>query len=81
MGHGCGISQYPQFYDTIKNIYQMLPRSYVVSYSGETGHIFLHKPSIIELSKSVETFIMNSISDMPTIKYWQNLGSIVDKEK
>ena len=81
LGHGFGISQYPQFYDTIKNIYQMLSRSYVVSYSGEKGHTFLHKPSIIELSKSVETFIMNSISDMPTIKYWQNLGSIVDKAK
>ena len=24
---------------------------------------------------------MVSISDMPTIKYWQNLGSIMDKSK
>ena len=27
--HGCGVSQYPHFYDRIKNIYQMSPRPYV----------------------------------------------------
>ena len=67
--HGCGYSQYPHFYDTIKNIYQMLPRPYVGSYSGGRGHQFLHKPWILALAKSVETFIMVSISDMPTITY------------
>ena len=41
LGHGCGVSQYPQFYDTNKNIYQMLPRPYVVSYSGQKGHKIL----------------------------------------
>ena len=79
LGHGCGVSQYPQFYDTIKNIYIMLPRPYVGSYSGAKGHQYFHKPWILSLSKSVETFIMVSISDMPTIKYWQNLESIMDK--
>ena len=64
-----------------KNIYQMLPRPYMGSYSGGKGHQFLHKPWIIALAKSVETFSMVSISDMPTIKYWQNLGSITDKSK
>ena len=49
----------------------MLPRPYVVSYSGEKGRHFFHKPWILELAKSVETFIMVSISDMPTIKYWK----------
>ena len=68
LGHGWGVSQYPQFYDTIKYIYQMLPRPYVESYSGEKGHQFLHEPWIIELSKSVEKFLMVSISDIPTIK-------------
>ena len=81
LGHGCGVSQYPQFYDTIKNIYQMLPRPYVGIYSVEKGHQFLHKPWILVLAKSVETLIMVSIIDMPTIKYWQNLGSIMDKAK
>ena len=62
LGHGCGVSQYPHFYDTIKSIYQMLPCPYVESYSGEKGHQFLHKPWILEISKKVETFIMVSIS-------------------
>ena len=56
LGHGCGVSQYPQFYDRIKNIYQMLPRPYVGSYSGEKGHQFLNKLWILALAKSVERF-------------------------
>ena len=58
LGHGCGVSKYPQFYDRIKVIYQILPRPYVESYSGEKGHYFLQEPWIISLAKSVETFIM-----------------------
>ena len=57
LGHGCGVSQFPQFYDTNKNIYQMLPRPYVGSYSGEKGHQILQQPWIIVLAKSSETFI------------------------
>ena len=59
----------------------MLPCPYVGSYSGEKGHQFFHKPWILALAKPVETFIMISISDMLTIKYWQNLGIIMDKAK
>ena len=59
--------------------YQLLQRPYVGSYSGEKVHQFFHKQWILALAKSVETFIMVSISDMPTIKYWQNLESIMDK--
>ena len=41
LGHGCGVSQYPHFYDRIKNIYQMLPCPCAGSYSGEKGcHFF-----------------------------------------
>ena len=40
LGHGCGVSQYPQFYDRIKYIYIILPRPYVGSYIGEKGHQF-----------------------------------------
>ena len=36
---------------------------------------------IIALAKSVETFILVSISEMPTIKYWQNLERTMDKAK
>ena len=81
LGHGCGVSQYPQFYDTNKKQYQMLPRPYLGSYSGEEGHKILQQPWIIALAKSVETFIIVSIYEMPTIKYWQNLGSTMDKAK
>ena len=59
----------------------MLTRLYVGSYSGEMGHQFLQEPLILALSKSAETFIMVSISDMPTVQYWQNLGSMLDKSK
>ena len=42
---------------------------------------FLQKPWILTLAKSVETFIHVSINDMPTIKYWQNLGWNMEKAK
>ena len=38
----------------------------------EKGHEFLQQTWIIALAKSVEAFLFVSISDMPTIKYWQN---------
>ena len=59
----------------------MLPRPYHGSYSGEKGHEFLQQTWIIALAKSVETFLFVSISDMPTIKYWQNLEKIMDTAK
>ena len=80
LGHGCGVSQYPQCYDTNKNI-GMLPFPYVGSYSGEKGHQILQQPWIIVLAKSIETFIIVSIFEMPTIKYWQNLGRIMEEAK
>ena len=51
----------------------MLPLPYVGSYSYEKGHQFFHEPWILALAKSVKTFFMLSISDMPTIKYWKIL--------
>ena len=59
----------------------MLLHPYVGRYSGEKGHQFLHKPLILLLVKSFETFIMVSRSDMPTIKYWEMFKSILDKAK
>ena len=61
--------------------FTMLPRPYVGSYSGEKGRQFLQKPWILELAKSVETFILVSIYDIPTIKYWKILGWTMDKAK
>ena len=63
------------------NKIQMLPRPYFRSNVSEKGHQFLQKPWIAALSKSNETFIHVSINDMTTIKYWQNSGWIMDKEK
>ena len=37
--------------------YQMLPRPYVGSYSGEKFQQILQQPWIIALAKSIETFI------------------------
>ena len=71
LGHGCVVSQHPQFYDIFKKN-QMLPRPYVECYIGEKGHQFLKEPWIIALFKSVEIFIMVSISDMTTSQYWKN---------
>ena len=59
----------------------MLPSPYVGSYSGERGHPFLQEKWMISLEKSVEIFVMVSISDIPTIKYWYNLGTIMDTAK
>ena len=57
LGHGCDVSQYPQFYDIIKYIYQMLSRPYVGSYICEKGHNLFQEPWIIALAKSVEIFL------------------------
>ena len=59
----------------------MLPRPYVGSYSGEKGHQILQQPWIIALSNSIETFLIVSIGDMPKVKYWQNLGRIMEEAK
>ena len=59
----------------------MLPHPYVGSYFCEKGRQFLKKPWILALAKSVEIFILVSIYDIPTIKYWQNLGRNIKKAK
>ena len=59
----------------------MLPSPYVGRYSVEKGHQFWQKPWIIALAKLIETLIIVSIYDMPTIKYWQNLGRTTEIAK
>ena len=80
LGHGCGVSQYPQFYDRIKNIYQMLPRPYVGSYSGEKGHQFLNKLWILALAKSVERFLCFN-KWHANYKILSNFGKKLDKAR
>ena len=81
LGHSCGFSQYPQFYDANKTKFQMLPRPYFGRNVSEMGHQFLQKPWILALDKAVETFIHVSINETPTIKYWENLVWTMDKAK
>ena len=59
----------------------MLPRPYVVSYSGQKGHKILQQPWILALAKSVETFIEVSMGEIPTIKYWKILERIMNQAK
>ena len=35
--HGCGVSQYPQFYDEHLENYQLLPRPYLRIFAGNNG--------------------------------------------
>ena len=71
LGHGCRVSQFSQFYDRVFN--QILPRPYVGCYQVEKGNLFFKEKCIVGLAKSVGIFVMVSISDMPTLKYWRNL--------
>ena len=59
----------------------MLPCPYVGRYSGQKGQKNLQQPWILALAKSAETFIILSIYEMPTVKYWQNLGRIMEEAK
>ena len=53
LGHGCGVSQFTQFFDRIKNTNQILPRYYVECSEVEKVHLFKKKKVVVDLSKSV----------------------------
>ena len=74
--HGCGVSPFLRFYDKNKKTYQLLPGPYARSYLGEKGHKYLQETWVLELAKPADFFVLVSISDMPNIKYWKNLGKI-----
>ena len=42
----------------------------MVSYEGEKGNLFLKEKWIVDSEKPVELFVIVSISDMQTVKYW-----------
>ena len=62
-------------------MYQMIPHPYVGSYSGEKGHQLFQEHWILALERSIETFVMVSISGMASIKYWENLWKIINTAK
>ena len=39
--YGCGVSQYPQFYDKDLDMYQVLPCPYIGSFEGFPGDKFI----------------------------------------
>ena len=41
--YGCGMSQYPQFYDKYLDMYQLLPHPYMGSFEGFHGDKFIKK--------------------------------------
>ena len=43
---------------------------------GKRAHVLNHSHG-----KIIETFIIVSMFEMPTIKYWQNLGRIMEEAK
>ena len=53
LGHGGGFSQFTQFYDRIKNKYQILPRPYMDSYEGEKINHILKEKLIVELENQL----------------------------
>ena len=50
LGYGCGVSQYPRFYDKYLDMYQVLPRPYIGSLYGFPGDKF--KKMGVRLGKS-----------------------------
>ena len=46
----------------------------------EKGNLFV-KNIIVELAKSVGLFVMVSISDMPTLSYWEKSRKNMPREK
>ena len=59
----------------------MLLCPYVGNYSCEKGRQFFQENLIVALERSVEISVIVSISDIPSIKYWQNLGKVLDTAK
>ena len=46
LGCGCGVSQYPQFYDKDLDMYQVLPRPYIGYIEGIPGDKFILKMGV-----------------------------------
>ena len=51
LGYGCGVSMYPQFFVEDLDIYQMLPRPYLISFDGGPGDKVLKQKMGVGLGK------------------------------
>ena len=57
IGHGCGVSQYPQFYDQHLEKYQLLPRPYLGSFEGYIGEKTTKANFILDLEGEALIFV------------------------
>ena len=48
------MSQYPQFFVEDLDIYQMLPRPYIISFDGGTGYQVLKQKWVLDLENQAE---------------------------
>ena len=53
-GYGCGVSQYPQFFVEDLDMYQMWPRTYLISFDGGPGF----KKKGVRLGKSIRNIFL-----------------------
>ena len=61
LGYGCGVSQYPQFYDKGLDRYQMLPHTYRVYFEGFPGDSFLKEKWLLYLVHQAKNVIWEII--------------------
>ena len=82
IGYGCGVSQYSQFFVEDLDIYQILPRSYLIYFYGGPGDKLINQKWVLNLENRAETFVWECIesrimSDDPgkiyISQYWLNL--------
>ena len=50
LGNGCGVSQYPQFYDRELDKYQVLPRPYLRYFEVFPGDKFIKEKWVLDLA-------------------------------
>ena len=60
-GYGCGVSQYPQFYDKQLDRYQILQHPYSGSFNCFPGNIFEKENGLLDLSDQTKYFVQKNI--------------------
>ena len=50
LGHGCGVSQYSQFYYEHLEKYQVLPCPYLGTFEGDNGETLILKKWVLDLA-------------------------------
>ena len=81
LGYGCGVSMYPQFFVKDLDLYQMLPRPYLIYFDGGPRDK-LQKKWVLDLANRAETFVLESIEsrimsddskEKKLTQYWSTL--------